>query len=61
VTVIRGTRCDGEMHWIALFLMCVYCWYPCRDETVIFMDKWAMGYAENAVHGLRAGPVFMSE
>lgn len=26
-----------------------------------FMDKWAMGYAQNAVHGLCAGPVFVSE
>lgn len=57
MTVTRGTGCDGGMHWIALFLMCGYCWYPCRDE----MDKWAMGYAQNAVLGLRAGPVFMSE
>lgn len=61
MTVTRGTGCNGGMHWIALFLMCGYCWCPCRDEMLTFMDKWAMGYAQNAVHGLCAGPVFVSE
>lgn len=28
MTVTRGTGCNGGMHWIALFLMCGYCWYP---------------------------------